>query len=185
MFGVLGPVGKLIVANKILEKKDPPQNTNINIQNNYINTSANSTFQRNQSERPEDKGLVDKMKGKASQVIGQSSGVVETKEAVAQLQTAAKVTQAAGAASMTAGAVSFCLGYSWAGTEFGVGAILCYAGIEGYTILENLNHILDNVMDYKERGKWKVDEIARQLKKNTYFSDWVVDKFIIPMKFSN
>ncbi len=190
MFGVLGPVGKFVVAKRILdrraeERNRPPQNNNINVvQNNYVNTTAATTLQGNPKQSPSG-GLTEKLKGKVSQGISASPGMQETKETVERLQSAAKVGQVAGSVTVIVGAVSYCFGSDWATTELGAGAILCYAGFEGYTILENMKHILDNVMEYKEGGKWKIEEVARQLKKNIYFSDWVVDKIVIPMKFSN
>lgn len=191
MIGALGPVGKLIVAKKILENKKENQVTVNNtvvvaasqsIQSSSSSSSSGLTHRDPSSSSSSSSTQRERPMEKLQKITEQKE---ERGEKIEQLQTAATVSKFVGGASTTFGFVSFMAGWPGASLEVGVGAILLYAGIEGYQILENLNEILAHPLQYKEipSGRWKVDEIGKQLKKDTYLSDWVIDKFIIPGKF--
>lgn len=187
MFGVLGPVGKLIVAKRILDN-NKKEEEKVVINNNITNVAVSSI-----SVAPsESRG---RLRGDNQSESSSSSGPVrkiqeqkqERSQQIQQMQSAAKVTQYIGAASALFSLVSYGAGWPGAAIEFGAGVLFMAAGRDGEQILINLEDIINNPLHYKQipSGKWKVDEIGKKLKENTLFSDWVIDKFIIPAKFKN
>lgn len=179
--GGLGPLGKIAVAKNLMEKFAGGSD------DDKVQQTAAPVIQNSQGSSSQSGGI----RGRGAQAKEKLQEIGEQKEAgktkIEQLQSAAKVSQNAGLVITAVGAVSYFYDSVWALPELGFGIVLLCAGVEGNTILANMKAIMDKPLDYKElpSGKWKVEEIGKQLKKDLYISGWVVDNFIIPSKFSN